>query len=506
MSLPVSSNPWVVLNLDGATATEADIKRAYAALLKEHRPDRDPANFQRLRDARDEAMERLKGRVKIECPPAPIVEPEPEVAGEPPPLAIPLPEPAASPPPLVQFRPLSLQSPLQDAIARKDTAAIRQALEDLKLDPRRWSQAVLMAWHMPGAKDLIDAAIDPADFVPAVDDADADADAALAWLRHMIALRNFNRPATLAAALLATIKGDLSAPGAIELYYRLAKALAVSHPELAQPLADQAYLASPTYRRQFENVSRWVFIGQQFASLPAEVRYEWNRVLHRAEAGERFFDEPFLGALMLETRRTMRNDWLGYRIIREFLPAGLYAKIKGPAERILLPRRRNRGGFPVWRIITVIFIVSGMLPILLNNISRSVKTPAIRDLYFGRETAIPWPDLIEQRQAHLKKVSEQSAEVQAAYRALESRGVQALPAILHELPQTGEHSIAAKVIDLYVDAPGRAELPLMGLPAVVKGVLSEPQKLALGRKLLARPMASAAFQAAIREHLLAEIE
>ena len=42
---------WSILGLDAATATERDVKAAYAKLLKVHRPDVDPEGFQRVRQA-----------------------------------------------------------------------------------------------------------------------------------------------------------------------------------------------------------------------------------------------------------------------------------------------------------------------------------------------------------------------------------------------------------------------------------------------------------------------
>ncbi|SDW64065.1 hypothetical protein SAMN05444064_105204 [Pseudomonas syringae] len=48
-------NCWSILGLD-ADSDPRSIKRRYAALLKQHRPDEDPAGFQRLRDAYEQAL------------------------------------------------------------------------------------------------------------------------------------------------------------------------------------------------------------------------------------------------------------------------------------------------------------------------------------------------------------------------------------------------------------------------------------------------------------------
>lgn len=42
---------WEILGLDASTATEREVKSAYARLIKKHRPDEDPEGFQRVRQA-----------------------------------------------------------------------------------------------------------------------------------------------------------------------------------------------------------------------------------------------------------------------------------------------------------------------------------------------------------------------------------------------------------------------------------------------------------------------
>jgi hypothetical protein len=49
-------DPWQILVLDRHTATERDVKAAYARLLKQHRPDKDPEGFRRVRLAYERAL------------------------------------------------------------------------------------------------------------------------------------------------------------------------------------------------------------------------------------------------------------------------------------------------------------------------------------------------------------------------------------------------------------------------------------------------------------------
>jgi hypothetical protein len=61
-------NPYRILGVDG-DATEADVKRAYARLLKQHRPDVDPTGFQRLHEAYTHCLSHARYRAQygVEC-------------------------------------------------------------------------------------------------------------------------------------------------------------------------------------------------------------------------------------------------------------------------------------------------------------------------------------------------------------------------------------------------------------------------------------------------------
>lgn len=49
--------PWIILGLDVSQRDQRSIKRAYAKLLKQHRPDQDPEGFRRLHDAYQRALQ-----------------------------------------------------------------------------------------------------------------------------------------------------------------------------------------------------------------------------------------------------------------------------------------------------------------------------------------------------------------------------------------------------------------------------------------------------------------
>ena len=59
----MSTDPWQLLGI-AQTRDERAIKRAYAALLKQTRPEDDPAGFQRLRECRDWALRWARAAVE----------------------------------------------------------------------------------------------------------------------------------------------------------------------------------------------------------------------------------------------------------------------------------------------------------------------------------------------------------------------------------------------------------------------------------------------------------
>lgn len=84
-------NPWAFLGLDRATSSGRDVKRAYARLLKLHRPDQDPEGFQRVSDAYQQALREL---ASADSEPVAVKQPQ----TVPPPLSTALPDTAMESP------------------------------------------------------------------------------------------------------------------------------------------------------------------------------------------------------------------------------------------------------------------------------------------------------------------------------------------------------------------------------------------------------------------------
>ncbi len=67
--------PWSQLQLDPTTTTERDVKRAYARLIKIHRPDTDPDGFRAVHEAYQEALAKLNDQPPP-LRPLPLIESE----------------------------------------------------------------------------------------------------------------------------------------------------------------------------------------------------------------------------------------------------------------------------------------------------------------------------------------------------------------------------------------------------------------------------------------------
>ena len=73
---------WEVLGLPSDADTRS-IKRQYAVLLKQHRPDEDPVGFQRLREAYEHALQWSRYEAPVEVPQALPVDTVQPAAAEP---------------------------------------------------------------------------------------------------------------------------------------------------------------------------------------------------------------------------------------------------------------------------------------------------------------------------------------------------------------------------------------------------------------------------------------
>ncbi|MGV3658850.1 MAG: hypothetical protein ACO1TE_01660, partial [Prosthecobacter sp.] len=116
---PQENDPWQILGLEAGTATLADVKRAYARLLKENRPDQDREGFMRLRAAYETALGLINGGML----PAPLPMTPPETGA----AAVPAPAPVVKPVPELPAEVKEALETLRQAVSSKVRQKVRIA-------------------------------------------------------------------------------------------------------------------------------------------------------------------------------------------------------------------------------------------------------------------------------------------------------------------------------------------------------------------------------------------
>jgi hypothetical protein len=116
-------------------ADEQAIRRAYAQRLKQHRPDEDPAGFQRLHDAYQQALQWCRNRVAMPAPAAPAPAPA-ERSPRPQPVPHAPPSTAMERHDAIQVDPDDFLRELSPIAVQGDAAALRGWLEH---HPGLWS-------------------------------------------------------------------------------------------------------------------------------------------------------------------------------------------------------------------------------------------------------------------------------------------------------------------------------------------------------------------------------
>ena len=116
--------PWSVLGLNPTAATERDVKKAYARLVKQHRPDRDPDAFQHIHRAYEAALAELQhahrdGEITLHS----VDEPELTLfaLAQGPPAPPPLPE---------EF--LAAESGMRQALSQADSIRLQQCMARMR--------------------------------------------------------------------------------------------------------------------------------------------------------------------------------------------------------------------------------------------------------------------------------------------------------------------------------------------------------------------------------------
>lgn len=381
--------PWELLGLDPESATEREVKRAYAKKLKVTRPDKDPKGFQELKEARDEALLQLEygGFIsrKVDLD------------------AVPLEEGTAGPSqaddwqneyadfldPVVEEREgdsLASQSIVSSTGRPSELLdsflGLEAALESDEKIPeatREFESALYQNAHL--AKEWGEMVAELLDSERGREAVKIKAEALLFELEHdssagavaviTRAERANNRSGvgSLAGVLLEN-RSRISTGAGGEAMARLASACAIWEPLHVKPLSNYAYELLPTSWRDaaLHQVDVDVHLGQLLRGLPGERRLFW--LIRFRSSYEEFDWSSAEGEEALDfIRRKAPKDWQGFDAIASILPEELartIPKVRAPQPLQHEPQQHYErqsshsgggGGVSGWLIFVVIFIL-----------------------------------------------------------------------------------------------------------------------------------------------------
>lgn len=320
---PGKESPWSILGLDSTTATARDVKRAYAGLLKKHRPDADPEGFRRIHDAYQTLLHELELRDNPEsAAPEPILP-----SNEPASSAEPSPPPRDEPP-----LPLPFTAAAKKLQAMRSAGSYEDAAEvftQLRLvcgtDPALWrSWSRMLNETFPHG--LGTAGIAP--HIPVEDilsELRAGSDGVAGQvLDHWQKARNIAAMTTAGRAL--TAKGaekEYDHPTSGRFALRLAFNLSIAQPGGANLLLDAAFRWLPPQLRThlLPGVENRLNIGRFFWHVPAVWQPFWENVFDDLDAERKpDWDNANARRALQDLQRVTPADWPGWGFLQANLP------------------------------------------------------------------------------------------------------------------------------------------------------------------------------------------
>ncbi len=331
----MTDDHWKVLELDGSTATLADVKRSYARLLKVTRPDRDPEGFMRLRSAYEAAQAILRGDAPASVLP---VGPAHKAEGSQPAGQV---SSTPSITTLVRDIPQEVNNAvkeLRNAITTRVRQKVRLAWvtyeetvekHDLSRDSR-W--LVFMDVFQGNAQLLADACTD---------------ELLIDHLKHgeMRLLRlvtevwsktgDAKRLDEFCVSLNRQRELVNSETGAMALAVT-AIALAAWNPEQANRFVQRAFPKLPISQRSelAERIDYESLLGRLAAPLPQPFKIPWIEALRLGDS-ERPWNEMITRDMVIAVLRHCGTDWPGFPVLHERLKPAAWMELKTLAESML---------------------------------------------------------------------------------------------------------------------------------------------------------------------------
>ena len=330
-----TDDPWKVLALEPGAASLQDVKRSYARLLKNCRPDRDPEGFMRLRAAYEAAQALLKSG----HPPPPLPRFESEAEAAPPASHFPAPPlPAPVPPPELASEVRHALDTLQAAVTSKVRQKVRIAWAAYEAAAEQHDLTKESRWLL-----FIEVF---AGNIPLLADACTD-EQLLAHLKsgEMRLLRlvtdlwsrqgDARRLDEFCVSLNRQKQLLDTEPGALAMVIS-AIALAAWNPEQAARFAKRAFPRLPTSERTLlaERVDLETMLGRLVLPLPQQFKIPWIEVLRHGES-EKPWNQIISRDMVVALLRYCGPKWLGLAILSQKLKPESWQQLKTLAESIL---------------------------------------------------------------------------------------------------------------------------------------------------------------------------
>ena len=341
MELP--QDPWELLGLDQATASERDVKRAYARLIKAHRPDTAPAEFQQVHEAYQYALEWLRSQREDEVPALPVTVEDQAAAGN-----VIDNKGDASRVEMAFLAEFKLaEQELEAGIRNGHHTVISAAFAKLR-NVTKQNAELLEVWERsllglfgddPGALgQLMD--VEDVFRLLCYDHSD---------LANVVLLQWHDQGLSLRLAQLGTKctsqKPPLDAPGVVVLQMRLAMLVAFINLPIANRLTNMFYPKLPPQVRDWvmPMVENRISAAKLFETLPLETRRWWEARIFPLDDATQEWSIDVVGPKLREILLRCPSSWPGYTLLRQVVPAPVFDEVT-QKFRPALSRSGSSGG------------------------------------------------------------------------------------------------------------------------------------------------------------------
>ncbi|MDB6132131.1 MAG: hypothetical protein JWM59_374 [Verrucomicrobiales bacterium] len=382
MSFP--PDPWKLLELDRSTAGEREIKRAYARLLKQHRPDQDPEGFQRVNAAYQQAMQSLRqdsGKTPFQTAQAgmagpaagdhpaadqgssgerekvPGAEPDGATAEETPVSVSRFLENFPSLPPAFTegwerlrewlHRQSGGSAPPQPKLRDGDLPEFNQLRNLTRSDPAAlavpWAAVVNAMFSTEAGLQLLPR-LYPQDVLLLMRHGGEGCAVRilLTWRENHLLLTRLSQ--------LGNLMIDQKAaqdPAMIQAIYFTARLAAFHLPQTAGRLADELFrLADPSSRAQIaREIEIRMMAGKTFSRFPLAQRRVWERILFEAGDGSGDWDSPEKRLAVQSVLVTCNRDWEGWPLVSQMVPQSVLEQISDEVRGRTATARQEKKTF-----------------------------------------------------------------------------------------------------------------------------------------------------------------